>query len=516
MTNPTTLTMEQLMTHSGWLRRLAGGLLGDPAAADDAVQDALISAIRRPPDTRGSVRGWFGTVLTNRVRDDARNDRRRRGLAERAAAEVTEAPPTPEEVVERLQLQRLIASLLVELDESYRQVVYMRFFEDLDSSAIAARLGIPAGTVRWRLKMGLDELRARLDQRDGQWRRMLAPLLPASTGGGAAGVGLLGSASGGLFAKVAVGALVVAVLAGAAAVAPRFAGGDRAASLQEGPSRSPGPGLTRPPVFVAAPVSPGSESGPEGPAALAASAPGQESQAQAAGEKGAKVAPFTGVRWRGDVPEVEVGGVWVELLSIDGVAADRIVAFCKERYPRPDGLWRKRFSEDLPEVMTGLGKPPAERVVLECKSLSDGGRRTVTAPMTKENRRRVWERNQAGQPAAAPSMVDRFARVSPFSGLKFRGEAMDVEVAGAWYRLGAVNGVTAERLVAFAKEKFGGRWQKRVAEDPVEVLAAMGVTAGTKVDLVLEELGSKKRVERKDVPLTEENRRRVKEMWDKP
>ena len=44
--------------------------------------------------------------------------------------------------------------------------------------------------------------------------------------------------------------------------------------------------------------------------------------------------------------EVEVGGVWVELLSIDGLAADRIVAFCKERYPRPDGLWRKRFYDE--------------------------------------------------------------------------------------------------------------------------------------------------------------------------
>jgi|SRR5688572_23602454 len=155
MSNPTTLSMEQLMAHSGWLRRLAGGLLGDAAAADDAVQDALVSAMRRPPDTRGSVRGWFGTVLTNRVRSDARQDRRRRGVAQRAAAEGPEAPPTPEEVVAGLELQRLIAALLIELGEPYRQVIYMRFFEDLDSSAIATRLGIPAGTVRWRLKMGL-------------------------------------------------------------------------------------------------------------------------------------------------------------------------------------------------------------------------------------------------------------------------------------------------------------------------------------------------------------------------
>src|SRR3954447_7274115 len=98
MSDPT-LTMEQLMAHSGWLRRLAGGLLGDSAAADDAVQEAFVSAMRRPPDTRGSVRAWFGAVLTNRVRSNARRDRRQRAVAERAAVEVVEAPPSPEEVV---------------------------------------------------------------------------------------------------------------------------------------------------------------------------------------------------------------------------------------------------------------------------------------------------------------------------------------------------------------------------------------------------------------------------------
>ena len=48
----------------------------------------------------------------------------------------------------------------------------------------------------------------------------------------------------------------------------------------------------------------------------------------------------------------------------------------------------------------------------------------------------------------------------------------------------------------------------------------MKVNVGTKVDLQLEELASKKRVERRDVPLTEANRQRVKQTWsqtsDKP
>jgi hypothetical protein len=328
---------------------------------------------------------------------------------------------------------------------------------------------------------------------------------------------------------VAAGALVVAVLGGTAVVAQRLDGRGAAAvepatAAREGQPGNAGAAASHPPVFVAAALPPEPEAEPGGPgnqpALAAAAAPGSERPAQAAEETGARwarVAPFSGVRWRGDVPEVEVAGTWAELVSLDGTAADRIVAFCKDRYRRPDSLWRKRFSEDLVEVLSGMGQPPAEKVVLGLESLTDGERRTVVAAMTKENRKRVWERNQAGQPPPQPrSMVDAFARVSPFSGLKFRGDAIDVEVDGAWYRLAAVNGVSVERQVAFAREKFGGRWRKRIAEDPVEVLTGMGVTVGTKVDLALEEPGSNKRIERRDVPLTEDNRRRVKEMWEKP
>jgi hypothetical protein len=211
-----------------------------------------------------------------------------------------------------------------------------------------------------------------------------------------------------------------------------------------------------------------------------------------------------------------VAGTWAELVSIDGTPAARIVAFCQEHYPQRGDLWRKRFGEDLVEVLSAMGHPPGDRVRLELKTLPEGGRRTIELPMTRENRQRIWQRNQA---ASAPaSIVDRFARVSPFAGLKFRGEAIDVQLQadGPWYRLAAVSGVPAERLVAFAKEKFGAAWQKRVAEDLVEVLTGMGVNVGTKVDLAVEDLASKKRVERRDVPLTEENRRRVREMWQKP
>ena len=197
-----------------------------------------------------------------------------------------------------------------------------------------------------------------------------------------------------------------------------------------------------------------------------------------------------------------MGGQWAELVSIDGIAAARIVAFCKERYPRPaDTQWRKRFTEDLVEVMTGLERPPAAQITLVLASLPDGRRSTVQAEMTHDNRQRLWRANN--------HMTD----VSPFTGLKYEGDAIRVQLDGSWYRLLRMAGVPTERLVAFAKERFGALWNKRVAEDPVMVLAALGVKPAPTVDLLLLDLTTGNQVERPGVPMTRENRQKVWRTW---
>ena len=72
-------------------------------------------------------------------------------------------------------------------------MVYLRFYEDLPPTEIARRLGEPAGTVRWRLKSALDEMRVQLDARHGgdrdRWRALLLPLASrvASQGTGGSG-----------------------------------------------------------------------------------------------------------------------------------------------------------------------------------------------------------------------------------------------------------------------------------------------------------------------------------------
>jgi hypothetical protein len=71
-----------------------------------------------------------------------------------------------------LQSERLLARLVSELEEPYRQTVLLPLPRGIerggDSRGVA---GIPAGTVRWRLKTGLDRLRAALDAEHAGDRR---------------------------------------------------------------------------------------------------------------------------------------------------------------------------------------------------------------------------------------------------------------------------------------------------------------------------------------------------------
>jgi hypothetical protein len=64
-----------------------------------------------------------------------------------------------------------------------------------------------------------------------------------------------------------------------------------------------------------------------------------------------EAAPFEDVRWVGDAPQVLVDGQWYGLVAINGLEASEITRFCKSSDPR---LWRKRFSEDLVQVLNRM------------------------------------------------------------------------------------------------------------------------------------------------------------------
>ena len=171
-------TSEQLVAEMAWVRRLARALVRDAAAADDVAQDTwLIAAAQRPAEDR-PLRPWLARVVLNLVRTRRRGELRR-DAREAAFDADAPLPVTPAELIARVELQRVITDEVLALGEPYRSTVLLHFFEGISSAELAQRLGVPAGTVRRRLKVALDQLRAALERRrDRPERGWLAALVP--------------------------------------------------------------------------------------------------------------------------------------------------------------------------------------------------------------------------------------------------------------------------------------------------------------------------------------------------
>ena len=104
-----------------------------------------------------------------------------------------------------------------------------------------------------------------------------------------------------------------------------------------------------------------------------------------------RASPFTDVRVERDVVLVEFDGARYELVSINGATSKDILRSARRRY---GSLVEKRFIEDLPEVLGGLGMSPNESTVELVLRDSTGKKVEVAdAPMTAENRSRVYRSN---------------------------------------------------------------------------------------------------------------------------
>jgi RNA polymerase sigma factor (sigma-70 family) len=204
MGNQPAVDLSLLLAHERWAGRLARALVHDDDIAEDIVQEARVSFWRSAPTQSASVRAWLRAVIRNLAHDQGRVQARKRRDAEAVAAETTS--PSAEELAQRLEGHQLLATLVGQLREPFRETIILRYYEGMSGAAIARRLAIPAGTVRWRIKTALDDLRAQLDERwkGGRqaWLALFAGWQPPRA---AAPVGrAAGLASAGLVASVAL------------------------------------------------------------------------------------------------------------------------------------------------------------------------------------------------------------------------------------------------------------------------------------------------------------------------
>ncbi|MFT7668569.1 MAG: RNA polymerase sigma-70 factor (ECF subfamily) [Planctomycetota bacterium] len=167
-----------LLEHTRWLRGLARQLVKDASTADDVVQATLMAALAWGERPREGLRNWLAGVARNVARQIGRGEQRR-ARRERQGA-VPEALPSAGEMVELVETQRSLVTAVLGLAEHYRSTIILRFFEELTPTQIAQQLGIPASTVRVRLKRGLELLREQLeaeyDGGDKHWSLALLPL----------------------------------------------------------------------------------------------------------------------------------------------------------------------------------------------------------------------------------------------------------------------------------------------------------------------------------------------------
>ena len=98
------------------------------------------------------MRPWLAEVLRNVIRMRARRERSRAHWERAAAEPLQTSVASPEAVRERLELQRIVVECVLALEEPLRATVLLHFFEERSSAEIARLTGVPAGTVRPRLK----------------------------------------------------------------------------------------------------------------------------------------------------------------------------------------------------------------------------------------------------------------------------------------------------------------------------------------------------------------------------
>jgi RNA polymerase sigma-70 factor (ECF subfamily) len=135
--------------------------------AEDLAQDAMVTVWRRAASFDGAkakASTWMFVIARN-----AWIDRLRRERVELAYRGYIEAPEEsgdeqPDEAAERVQTEAQMRGALALLSEEQRQVVQLAFFEDNAHSEIAARLDLPLGTVKSRLRLALGKLRAHWEQ----------------------------------------------------------------------------------------------------------------------------------------------------------------------------------------------------------------------------------------------------------------------------------------------------------------------------------------------------------------
>ena len=167
------------MSENDWIRgiveqyeeRLCGyaySLAGNLDMARDAVQETFLRLCREP---RGKLAGreaaWLFRVCRTRVFDIKRKERRTSPLSEIREASLKAEGASPAESLMAEEQESLLARMLAALPERQREVIRLKFQQDLSYREIAQVLDISEGNVGYIIHMGVKALREKLHSMGG-------------------------------------------------------------------------------------------------------------------------------------------------------------------------------------------------------------------------------------------------------------------------------------------------------------------------------------------------------------
>ena len=146
---------------------LATKIVRDALEAEDIVHDGFVAIVERADqfdENRGSVVAWLVTTVRNLAVDRARRRTRRAQIVDEGLRHEPQEPSATPEMLSGAEAERArVRRALTTLSPSQRVTLEVAFFEGLSYPEIAAREGVPLGTVKSRAARALSALRAALE-----------------------------------------------------------------------------------------------------------------------------------------------------------------------------------------------------------------------------------------------------------------------------------------------------------------------------------------------------------------
>jgi RNA polymerase sigma-70 factor (ECF subfamily) len=136
----------------------------DDSVAEELAQEAMLSVWRKAPTfdrTKANAGTWVFAIARN-LRIDLLRHEKRPEIDRDDPCLVADPAPRGDDVVAFQQQQRRIVAAMADLPREQAEVVTMSFYEDSPHAEIAARLRIPLGTVKSRLRLAMKHIRAEI------------------------------------------------------------------------------------------------------------------------------------------------------------------------------------------------------------------------------------------------------------------------------------------------------------------------------------------------------------------